>query len=170
MTVYQSMQALFMLSRESPLICDKVQINPRGQAQLPPISCIPDWIYSCLLNASQPENQTSLDLVAVILWACHYLKGLVRLLGCMSLPKQLICLPTNRVLVSGPDPHSVYKGDPKWDTKLHHSASRCPGPGNLEIDILMQKRRNSIANALELRLFCIKPLNYCGTSKHYCHV
>ena len=28
--------------------------------------------------------------------------------------------------------------------------------GNAHINGLMQKRRNSIANALELRLFCIK--------------
>ena len=30
--------------------------------------------------------------------------------------------------------------------------------GDQDIDCLMQKRRNSIANALELRLICIKPL------------
>ena len=28
--------------------------------------------------------------------------------------------------------------------------------GNVHVDALMQKRRNSIANALALRLFCIK--------------
>ena len=32
-----------------------------------------------------------------------------------------------------------------------------------KIDGLMQKRRNSIANALELRLFGIKPSRWCFT-------
>ena len=36
----------------------------------------------------------------------------------------------------------------------------------IHIDGLMQKRHNSIANALELRLFCIKPWIYC--SSHAC--
>ena len=47
-----------------------------------------------------------------------------------------------------------------WPNSLRHTWHQyCQGSC---IDGLMQKRRNSIANALELRLFCIKPLK-CNT-------
>ena len=70
MTVYQSMQALFMLSRESSLICDKVQINPEVKhSYLTPTAYQTEFTLAYLLFC-QPESQISLDLIVVILWAC----------------------------------------------------------------------------------------------------
>ena len=42
----------------------------------------------------------------------------------------------------------------KWDVPNYHP---CIGSA-LYIDVLAQERRNSIANALELRLSCTNPL------------